>query len=171
MPAMSDDGVDLVGQRMIDSIPLGSVMTSQGRTLSHGECGVLISLTWLHSPMHADAPYAQGTLLGDLVLPGVLLVPIAMGLVLGQTTQHHRQGLGLLGIAELSVEASFAAPVYLNDTIRATTTFTDARLSKSRPGHVVATLVHELYKQNDELAMRMTKVTLYKSDGRHEGEL
>jgi acyl dehydratase len=153
-------GGDPVADRLIAVLPLGQPTGGERRTLTEGEMSVLTSLTWLHSPMHSDRTYGESTILGGLVVPGVLLVPIAVGLVLGDM-RRQLGALGLRGIAELSAQATFAHPVFFGDTVTASTTFTDARASRSRPGHVVVTIEHELRTQRDQLAMTLRKVTLY----------
>ncbi len=162
----SPPGADEAAARLIAAMPLGVTTTSPGRTLSEGEMATLISLTWLHSPMHSDREYARRTLLGDVVVPGVLLVPLAIGLVLGEM-QRYRAEIGLSGLAELSSEATFHHPVFFGDTITVSTRFTEARASRSRPGHVVATLEHLVRNQKDDVAARLEKVTLYVGDGRY----
>lgn len=57
------------------------------------------------------------------------------------------------------------APVFLGDTLRATSVVEDLRASRSRPGAGIVTFRHELLNQRDEVVCRCLRMALLSGSG------
>ena len=83
-----------------------------------------------------------------------------IGLSVGETT------LGTL-IANLGYDKLvMPAPVFIGDTLRATSEVVEVKASRSRPGAGIVTFRHELINQRDEVVCRCLRSALIR---RREG--
>lgn len=89
----------------------GQTMVTRGRTITESDLVQFGALTGDFNPMHFDAEYMAGHMLGRRVAHGMLVMSYAVG----QAYQ-----LGFMEQTVLSfraVDMKFSAPVYIGDTI------------------------------------------------------
>jgi len=91
----------------------GVEFASPARTITEADITLFAGLTGDYNPLHTDKEYAQGTMFGQRIAHGLLLLSIA-------------SGLGWrIGFLEGTVEAfrelewKFSQPVFIGDTVHA----------------------------------------------------
>lgn len=97
--------------RFYEEFEEGLTMVTRGRTITESDLVQFGTLTGDFNPMHFDADYMQGHMLGKRVAHGMLTVSYAVG----QAYQ-----LGFMEQTVLSfrgIEMKFSSPVYIGDTI------------------------------------------------------
>jgi acyl dehydratase len=105
-------------------------------------------------PLHIDLEYAKQTEFGQILVNGTFTFALMIGLTIADTT------LGTL-IANLGYDKLvMPKPVFIGDTMRATTEVTDLRESNSRPSAGVITFQHELINQRKEVVCRCLRSAL-----------
>ena len=118
----------------------------------------LLFTTMTHNPqpLHLDAEAAGASEFGQILVNGTFTFALMVGLSVGDTT------LGTL-VANLGYDAlTMPKPVFIGDTMRATSEVTGLRESKSRPDAGIVTFTHELLNQRDEVVCRCTRSALLK---------
>jgi acyl dehydratase len=110
-------------------------------------------------PLHIDAEFARQTEFGQILVNGTFTFALMIGLTIADTT------LGTL-IANLGYDKLvMPKPVFIGDTMRATTEVVELRDSKSRPTTGIITFAHELINQRDEIVCRCLRSALMKKKG------
>ncbi len=118
------------------------------RTVTETDNLLISALTHNPQPLHLDETYAEGTEFGRIVVNGTFTFALLVGLSVGDTT------LGTL-VANLGYDKLvMPKPVFIGDTMRATTEVSELRESKSRPNAGVVTFTHELINQRNEVVCR-----------------
>ena len=118
----------------------------------------LLFSTMTHNPqaLHLDAEAAKASEFGQILVNGTFTFALMIGLSVGETT------LGTL-VANLGYDQLvMPAPVFIGDTMRATSEVVDLRDSKSRPTTGIAVFRHELVNQRDEVVCRCLRSALLK---------
>jgi acyl dehydratase len=124
------------------------------RTVTETDNLLLTTLTHNPQPLHLDAEYAKGTEFGQIVVNGLFTFSLMVGLSVGDTT------LGTL-VANLGYDAVvMPKPVFVGDTLRAETTVTELRESRSRPGAGIVVFEHQAFNQRDELVCSARRTAL-----------
>lgn len=137
---------------------IGLRVSSAARTVSAGECGILISLTWTRGSMHTDITAAERSPFGAVSLPGPVIVAIAAGLfasseLMPVLTRAH----GIRLTALVGSEVRYLRPVLAGDTVSLDITVTGARASRSRPGQAVLRISERLVNQRAECAVEISE--------------
>ena len=97
--------------RYFEEFTLGQVVVSPARTITETDIVNFAGITGDWNPLHTDAEYARGTMFGERIAHGLLILSIASGLA------------WRLGFMEGTVEAflglewRFRAPVKVGDTV------------------------------------------------------
>jgi len=126
---------------------------SENETLEHAisrtvtETDNLLFSTMTHNPqpLHLDIEAAKASEFGQILVNGTFTFSLMIGLSVGDTT------LGTL-VANLGYDkVTMPKPVFIGDTLRATSTVEGLRTSKSRPNAGIITFKHELINQRDEV--------------------
>lgn len=129
------------------------------RTVTESDNLLISTLTHNPQPLHLDAEYAAGTEFGQIVVNGTFTFALMVGLSVGDTT------LGTL-IANLGYDRLvMPKPVFLGDTLRATSEVIALKESKSRPNAGIVTFLHECLNQRDEVVCRCERAALLKGSG------
>lgn len=127
------------------------------RTVTETDNLLFSTMTHNPQPLHLDAEAAKASEFGRILVNGTFTFALMVGLSVGDTT------LGSL-VANLGYDQLvMPAPVFIGDTLRATSEVTDLRPSKSRPGQGIVTWRHELLNQRDEIVCRCLRSALLKS--------
>ena len=105
-------------------------------------------------PLHIDAEAARASEFGQILVNGTFTFALMIGLSVGDTT------LGTL-VANLGYDKLvMPAPVFIGDTMRATSEVMEWRASKSRPEAGLVTFAHELLNQRGEVVCRCLRTAL-----------
>ncbi|OMJ33468.1 dehydratase [Sphingomonas sp. Sph1(2015)] len=129
------------------------------RTVTETDNLLFSTMTHNPQPLHIDAEAAKASEFGRILVNGTFTFSLMVGLSVGETT------LGTL-VANLGYdELVMPAPVFLGDTLRATSEVTALRESKSRPGAGLVTFRHEALNQRDEVVCRCLRTALVKKRG------
>ena len=129
------------------------------RTVTETDNLLFSTMTHNPQPLHLDAEAARTSEFGRIIVNGTFTFALMVGLSVGETT------LGSL-VANLGYDQLvMPSPVFIGDTLRATSEVTDLRQSKSRPGQGIVTWRHEMLNQRGEVVCRCLRSALLKSRG------
>ena len=118
------------------------------RTVTETDNLLFSVMTHNPQPLHIDAEAARASEFGQILVNGTFTFALMIGLSVGDTT------LGTL-VANLGYDKLvMPAPVFIGDTMRATSEVVELKDSKSRPGAGIVTFRHELINQRDEIVCR-----------------
>lgn len=95
-----------------DELPVGACLESPSRTITETDVVQFAGLSGDYNPLHTDAVFAAGTMFGQRIAHGLLVLGIASGLA---------ARLGFLdgtALAFRGVEWKFKKPVFFGDTVR-----------------------------------------------------
>lgn len=126
------------------------------RTVTETDNLLFSTMTHNPQPLHLDAEAAKASEFGQLLVNGTFTFALMVGLSVGDTT------LGTL-VANLGYDKlAMPKPVFLGDTLRASSEVIGLKDSKSRPGSGIVTFLHECLNQRDEVVCRCERAALIK---------
>jgi acyl dehydratase len=126
------------------------------RTVTETDNLLFSAMTHNPQPLHIDAEAAKASEFGQILVNGTFTFALMVGLSVGETT------LGTL-VANLGYDQLvMPKPVFLGDTLRATTEVTALKDSRSRPDAGIVTFTHELHNQRGETVCRCLRTALLK---------
>ncbi|WP_294394972.1 MaoC family dehydratase [uncultured Sphingomonas sp.] len=124
------------------------------RTVTETDNLLFSTMTHNPQPLHIDAEAAARSEFGRILVNGTFTFALMVGLSVGETT------LGTL-VANLGYDKMvMPKPVFIGDTLRATTEVTDLRESRSRPDSGLVTFRHELLNQQDVLVCQCLRTAM-----------
>ena len=124
------------------------------RTVTETDNLLFSVMTHNPQPLHIDAEAAKASEFGQILVNGTFTFALLVGLSVADTT------LGTL-VANLGYDKLvMPKPVFIGDTMHATSEVTDLRESKSRPEAGVVTFTHELLNQRDEVVFRCLRMAM-----------
>ena len=124
------------------------------RTVTETDNLLFSTMTHNPQPLHLDIEAAKASEFGRILVNGTFTFALMVGLSVGETT------LGTL-VANLGYDKLvMPKPVFIGDTMRATSEVIDLKDSKSRPTAGIVTFAHELINQRDEVVCRCTRSAL-----------
>lgn len=124
------------------------------RTVTETDNLLFTTMTHNPQPLHLDVEAARASEFGQILVNGTFTFALMVGLSVGDTT------LGTL-VANLGYDkVVMPAPVFIGDTMRATSEVVDLRASKSRTNAGIVTFRHELINQRDEVVCRCLRSAL-----------
>ena len=124
------------------------------RTVTETDNLLFTTMTHNPQPLHLDAEAAGKSEFGQILVNGTFTFALMVGLSVGDTT------LGTL-VANLGYDkVAMPAPVFIGDTLRATSEVIATRASKSRPEAGIVTFRHELLNQRDAVVCRCERSAL-----------
>lgn len=124
------------------------------RTVTETDNLLFSTMTHNPQPLHIDAEAARASEFGQILVNGTFTFSLMIGLSVGETT------LGTL-VANLGYDKLvMPKPVFIGDTMRATSEVTELRDSKSRPTAGLVTFRHELINQRNEIVCRCLRTAL-----------
>ena len=126
------------------------------RTVTETDNLLFTTMTHNPQPLHLDVEAAGKSELGQILVNGTFTFALMVGLSVGDTT------LGTL-VANLGYDKLvMPKPVFIGDTMRATSEVTALKESRSRPDAGIVTWDHELLNQRDEVVVRCSRAALLK---------
>lgn len=126
-----------------------------GRTLTEADNVLFTTLTMNTQSLHLDAAFAAGQEpFRQRLVNSMLTLATLVGLSVAQLTEGTL--VANLGFGEIS----FPAPLFIGDTLYASTVVVDRRVSASRPGEGVVTLEHVGCNQDDTVVARAVRTAL-----------
>ncbi len=129
------------------------------RTVTETDNLLFSVMTHNPQPLHIDVEAAKASEFGQILVNGTFTFALMIGLTISDTT------LGTL-IANLGYDKLVhPKPVFLGDTMRATSEIVELRESKSRPTAGVVTFSHELLNQRDEVVCKCLRMAMLKKVG------
>ncbi|MET0364329.1 MAG: MaoC family dehydratase [Sphingobium sp.] len=129
------------------------------RTVTETDNLLFSVMTHNPQPLHIDVEAAKASEFGQILVNGTFTFALMIGLTISDTT------LGTL-IANLGYDKLVhPRPVFLGDTLRATSEIVELRDSKSRPTAGVVTFSHELLNQRDEVVCKCLRMAMLKKVG------
>jgi len=126
------------------------------RTVTETDNLLFSVMTHNPQPLHIDAEAAKASEFGQVLVNGTFTFALMVGLSVGDTT------LGTL-VANLGYDKLvMPAPVFIGDTMRATSEVVELKPSKSRPGAGIVTFRHDLLNQRGEVVCSCLRSALLK---------
>lgn len=126
------------------------------RTVTETDNLLFTVMTHNPQPLHLDAEAARASEFGQILVNGTFTFALMVGLSVGDTT------LGTL-VANLGYDQLvMPKPVFIGDTMRATSEVVELKPSKSRPNAGIVTFRHELINQRGEVVCRCLRSALVK---------
>ncbi|HLZ79959.1 MAG TPA: MaoC family dehydratase [Sphingomonas sp.] len=124
------------------------------RTVTETDNLLFSTMTHNPQPLHLDVEAAKASEFGQILVNGTFSFALMVGLTVGETT------LGTL-VANLGYDAVvMPKPVFIGDTLHATSEVVELKDSKSRPGAGIVTFRHELINQRGEVVCRCKRSAL-----------
>jgi len=124
------------------------------RTVTETDNLLFSVMTHNPQPLHIDVEAARASEFGQILVNGTFTFALMIGLTISDTT------LGTL-VANLGYDKLvMPKPVFIGDTMRATTEIAELRESKSRPNAGIVVFAHELINQRDEAVCRCLRTAL-----------
>ena len=141
--------------RFYDAWTLGDRIEHEiRRTVTETDNLMFTVMTHNPQPLHLDAEAAAASEFGRILVNGTFTFALMVGLSVGDTT------LGTL-VANVGYDKLIhPKPVFIGDTMRATSEVVELRESRSRPGAGLVTFRHELFNQRDEIACQCLRTAL-----------
>ncbi|MBV8238793.1 MAG: MaoC family dehydratase [Sphingomonas sp.] len=126
------------------------------RTVTETDNLLFSTMTHNPQPLHLDLEAAKASEFGQILVNGTFTFALMVGLSVGDTT------LGTL-VANLGYDKLvMPKPVFIGDTMRATSEVTGLRESKSRPDAGIVTFTHQLINQRDRVVCQCERSALLK---------
>jgi acyl dehydratase len=143
--------------RTFDGWKLGDRITHEiHRTVTETDNLLFSTMTHNPQPLHIDLEAAKASEFGQILVNGTFTFALMIGLTISDTT------LGTL-IANLGYDKLvMPKPVFIGDTMHASTEIVELRESRSRPDAGIVTFAHELSNQRDEVVCKCLRMALIK---------
>lgn len=124
------------------------------RTVTETDNLLFSTMTHNPQPLHIDLEAAKASEFGQILVNGTFTFALMVGLSVGDTT------LGTL-VANLGYDKLvMPAPVFIGDTMRATSEVIGLKESRSRPNAGIVTFRHELINQRGEVVCQCLRMAL-----------
>jgi acyl dehydratase len=129
------------------------------RTVTETDNLLFSTMTHNPQPLHIDVEAAKASGFGQILVNSTFTFSLLVGLSVGETT------LGTL-VANLGFDKVVTPkPVFIGDTLRATSEVKDLRESRSRSDAGIVTWIHEMTNQREEVVCRCERSALIQRRG------
>ena len=126
------------------------------RTVTETDNLLWSTMTHNPQPLHLDAEAARASEFGQILVNGTFTFSLMVGLTVAETT------MGTL-VANLGYDKLvMPKPVFIGDTLHATSEVTELRASKSRPDAGLVTWRHAMINQRGEVVCACLRTALLK---------
>ncbi|OYW44668.1 MAG: dehydratase [Novosphingobium sp. 12-63-9] len=126
------------------------------RTVTETDNLLFSVMTHNPQPLHIDVEAAKASEFGQILVNGTFTFALMVGLSVGDTTLSTL--IANLGYDKLTMPA----PVFIGDTMRATSEVVELKPSKSRPNAGIVTFRHELLNQRGEVVCTCLRSAMLK---------
>lgn len=124
------------------------------RTVTETDNLMFSVMTHNPQPLHIDAEAAKASEFGQILVNGTFTFALMIGLSVADTT------LGTL-VANLGYDKLvMPRPVFIGDTLRASSEVVELKDSRSRPNAGIVTFRHEMRNQRDEIVCQCLRTAL-----------
>jgi acyl dehydratase len=149
--------IDTMAGRFFDQWQVGDRIDHEiRRTVTETDNLLFTTMTHNPQPLHLDVEAAKASEFGQILVNGTFTFSLMVGLSVGDTT------LGTL-VANLGYDKLVMPhPVFIGDTMRATSEVTELRESKSRPNAGIVTFTHQLINQRSKVVCQCLRSALLK---------
>ncbi len=138
--------------KYFEELEVGMTFDHQpGRTVTETDNLLFTALTLNPQPLHLDAEFAATTQHGRILVNSIFTLGLVVGLSVADTTLGTT--LGNLGFES----TTFPNPVFIGDTIRASSRVVDRRESRSKADRGVVTFEHRGTNQRGEVVVTTTR--------------
>lgn len=143
--------------KFFDQWQVGEKLTHEiRRTVTETDNLLFSTMTHNPQPLHIDAEAAKASEFGQILVNGTFTFSLMVGLSVGDTT------LGTL-VANLGYDKLIMPkPVFIGDTLHATSEVIGLKESNSRPGAGIVTFKHEMLNQRGEVVCACERAALIK---------
>ncbi len=132
--------------KFFEELEVGDVFShSPSRTVTETDNLLITTLTMNTQPLHLDAEFAKESIHGQILVNSIFTLGLVVGLSVGDTTLGTT--LGNLGFDK----TTFPNPVFVGDTLSASTKIIDKRESKSKTDRGIVTFEHTAKNQHNEV--------------------
>jgi len=125
-----------------------------GRTINDADNGLFTMLTQMFNPLYFNEPYAQAQGHPTIVVNPLLVFNMVFGMSVEDLSENRGVFVGIN-------ECKFHAPVYVGDTLRATSEVIDKRRSKSNAANHILTWRTRGLNQDNKLVMEYVRSNLF----------
>jgi acyl dehydratase len=126
------------------------------RTVTETDNLLFSAMTYNAQPLHIDLEAAKASEFGQILVNGTFTFALMVGLSVSDTT------VGTL-VANLGYDKLvMPKPVFIGDTMRATSEVVELKESRSRPQAGIVTFKHELINQRGEITCQCLRSALVK---------
>lgn len=141
-------------RRLLDDFQVGQVFEHwPNKTITESDNNLFCLLTLNHHPVHSDVEYCRDQLHGQVLVVGTYVLSLVVGMTVADISGA--------AIANLEYEAiTHDGPVFLGDTIGATTRVLDVRPSRSKPDRGVLYVETEAFNQHGEKVLTLRRKLL-----------
>ncbi|WP_033073215.1 MaoC family dehydratase [Sphingopyxis sp. MWB1] len=143
--------------RFFDEWSIGDTLEHEiRRTVTETDNLLFTTMTHNPQPLHLDVEAAKASEFGQILVNGTFTFSLMVGLSVGDTT------LGTL-VANLGYDKLvMPKPVFIGDTLRATSEVIALKPSKSRPNAGIVTFLHRCINQRAEIVCQCERSALLK---------
>lgn len=143
--------------RFFDQWSIGDVIEHEiRRTVTETDNLLFSTMTHNPQPLHLDVEAAKASEFGQILVNGTFTFSLMIGLSVGDTT------LGSL-VANLGYDRLvMPSPVFLGDTLYATSEVIALKESKSRPNAGIVTFLHRCINQRGQIVCQCERSALIK---------
>ncbi len=129
------------------------------RTVTETDNLLWSTMTHNTQPLHIDAELAKASEFGQILVNGTFTFSLMVGITVAETT------MGVL-VANLGYDKLvMPKPVFIGDTLRATSEVVELRESKSRPNAGLVTWKHQMHNQRGEMVCECLRTALLLKKG------
>ncbi len=126
-----------------------------GRTMTETDNVLFTTMTMNTQALHLDAAWSAAQPFGQRLMNSMFTLATMVGQSVAQLTQ------GTI-VAQLGMtDISFPHPLFHGDTLYTETVVTEKRLSASRPGQGIVTMVHTGRNQDDTVVGTASRTALF----------
>lgn len=141
------------GRYLEDFTKGDTIHHTPGKTITESDNNLFCMLTMNHHPLHLDSAYAQTTQFKERVVVGTLVFSLVVGMSVRDISGK--------AIANLDYEEILhSAPVFIGDTIYATSEILDVRESRSKSDRGIVRVCTRAYNQKGKLVIQFIRNVL-----------
>ncbi len=140
--------------RYFEDFAVGDVFShSPSKTVTESDNNLFCLLTRNLHPLHSDTEYARSTQHGRNVVVGTYVFSLVVGMSVADISGKAIANLAYHDINHLK-------PVFMGDTLHATTTVLETRQSRTKPDRGIVRVKTEAFNQTGGLVLEFTRSVL-----------